>query len=158
MKEIYCDGSCFGNPGPGGWGVLVKDETITAEVYGHQTKTTNNQMELMAAITAVKFVSLGENAIIYTDSKYVIQGITEWLKNWKKNKWLTAKKEPVKNSELWKELDSLSQSKKINWTWVKAHNGNEGNERVDLLAKMGTNGKSNIHVLDDLVAKFFRAE
>jgi ribonuclease HI len=158
MKEIYCDGSCFGNPGPGGWGVLVKEGSITAEVHGHQPKTTNNQMELMAAITAAKFVSSGEEVTIYTDSKYVIQGITEWLKGWKKNSWVTAKKEPVKNSDLWKELDNLTQGKKINWTWVKAHNGNEGNERVDTLAKMGTNGKSNIHILDELIAKFIQIE
>ena len=154
MKEIYCDGSCFGNPGPGGWGVWVTDKSLTAEIYGHKAQTTNNQMELMAAITAVKFVSIGEQATIYTDSQYVIKGITEWLKGWKKNNWLTAKKEAVKNSDLWKELDAQTQGKKLNWVWVKAHNGNQGNEIVDSLAKMGTQGKSNMHILEEQLAKF----
>ena len=154
MKEIYCDGSCFGNPGPGGWGVLVIDGSLTAEINGHKSMTTNNQMELTEAIIAVKFVGNNESVTIYTDSNYVIKGITDWINGWKKNNWVTAKKEAVKNSDLWKELDELSKNKKINWTWVKAHNGNEGNEIVDELAKRGTQGKINEHNLDDLIIKF----
>jgi len=153
MKEIYCDGSCLGNPGPGGWGVWLKSKELTTEVYGHQAQTTNNQMELQAAIVAAQFVNASETVTIHTDSQHVIKGITEWISGWKKNNWKTSSKTPVKNQELWQALDAAVAGKKILWSWVRGHNGNEGNEIVDRLAKMGANGKSNAHMLPELIHK-----
>lgn len=147
MKIIYSDGSCIKNPGKGGWGVYLKHNNEEIKVYGYGGQTTNNQMELRAAIIAAQFVDLEEEAIIYSDSQYVIKGIEEWMVGWKKNGWKTKAKEPVKNKELWIELDQLQQQRKIKWTWVKAHNGDFGNETVDKLAKLGSAAQSNEYLL-----------
>lgn len=143
MKTIYCDGSCSGNPGPGGWGVYVKEDIGTFEMCGHGSHTTNNKMELTAAIEAIKTIINNESVIVYTDSQYVIKGITEWIAGWKKKGWKTTTG-PVKNIELWKELDSLVQGKNINWKWVKGHNGDPGNEKADSLAIRGTSGETSL--------------
>ena len=137
MKNItiYTDGGCRGNPGIGGWGVWLKYGDKEKKFYGNSKLTTNNQMELTAIIEALK--SLKHNSIaidLYTDSKYAINGINSWIDGWKKNNWKTAAKKPVKNQELWQELDSLNQKFKINWNWVKGHSGNIGNEIADSLA------------------------
>lgn len=134
---IYTDGACRGNPGPGGWGVLLKYKGKIKELYGGEQKTTNNRMELMAAIQGLDTLSRGCNVKLYTDSKYVLQGITEWLPNWKKRGWKTAAKKPVKNEDLWRQLDSAIQQHEINWQWVKGHSGDTGNERADTLANLG---------------------
>lgn len=149
MRHIYSDGSSLGNPGPGGWGVYVEDEDI--KLYGYGGIVTNNQMELKAAIVAAKLCKKEESCIIYTDSEYVIKGITEWMKGWKSRGWKTAKKEPVKNQELWIELDTFVQDKNITWQWVRGHNGNKGNEITDQLAKKGANGESNEHLLTEYI-------
>lgn len=142
---IYTDGACSGNPGPGGWGVWAEDKEkgLNHDFYGHSPETTNNQMELSAAIVAVSLVAGSEPAIIRTDSNYVIKGINEWIKGWKKNGWKTASKTPVKNESLWRELDGLTQGKKIEWVWVKGHSGDVGNEKADKLANLGLSGEDN---------------
>tara|TARA_B100000886_G_C20053732_1_gene338828 strand:- start:58 stop:489 length:432 start_codon:yes stop_codon:yes gene_type:complete len=134
---IYTDGACRGNPGPGGWGALIKYGEITKEIYGADVSTTNNKMELTAAIKALKEIKEPSEIIIYTDSKYVLQGIEEWIHNWKKRGWLGANKKPVKNEELWKELDELRDKHTIKWNWVKGHSGDPGNETADMLANRG---------------------
>ena len=135
MIKIYTDGSCLSNPGNGGWAaIIIKDDKIT-EISGNEKNTTNNRMELLAPISALSKIEDKENIEIYTDSKYVKQGITEWINNWKSNGWKTSKKEDVKNKDLWTKLDELNNSLDVQWNWVKAHAGNEFNEKVDLLAK-----------------------
>ena len=134
---IYTDGACRGNPGPGGWGALIKYGETTKEIYGADVSTTNNKMELTAAIKALKEIKEPSEIIIYTDSKYVLQGIEEWIHNWKKRGWLGANKKPVKNEELWKELDELREKHTIKWNWVKGHSGDPGNETADMLANRG---------------------
>jgi ribonuclease HI len=134
---IYTDGACRGNPGPGGWGVLLQYKGKIKELYGGEQDSTNNRMELMAAIQGLETLSRGCNVLLYTDSKYVLQGITEWMPNWKKRGWKTVAKKPVKNEDLWRELDSAIQKHKINWQWVKGHSGDAGNERADTLANLG---------------------
>jgi len=135
MIKIYTDGSCLSNPGNGGWAaIIIKDDKIT-EISGNEKNTTNNRMELLAPISALSKIEDKENIEIYTDSKYVKQGITEWINNWKSNGWKTSKKEDVKNKDLWTQLDELNSALDIQWNWVKAHVGNEFNEKVDLLAK-----------------------
>ena len=135
MIKIYTDGSCRSNPGNGGWAaIIIKDDKIT-EISGNEKNTTNNRMELLAPISALSKIEDKENIEIYTDSKYVKQGITEWINNWKSNGWKTSKKEDVKNKDLWTQLDELNSASDIQWNWVKAHVGNEFNEKVDLLAK-----------------------
>ena len=135
MIKIYADGSCLSNPGNGGWAaIIIKDDKIT-EISGNEKNTTNNRMELLAPISALSKIEDKENIEIYTDSKYVKQGITEWINNWKSNGWKTSKKEDVKNKDLWTKLDELNNSLDVQWNWVKAHAGNEFNEKVDLLAK-----------------------
>tara|TARA_B100000963_G_scaffold75616_1_gene63758 strand:- start:1192 stop:1623 length:432 start_codon:yes stop_codon:yes gene_type:complete len=134
---IYTDGACRGNPGPGGWGVLLKYGTISKELYGGDASTTNNKMELTAAIKALKEIKEPSEIILYTDSKYVLQGIEEWIHNWKKREWKGANKKPVKNIELWKELDELRDKHNIKWKWVKGHSGDPGNEIADMLANKG---------------------
>ena len=135
MIKIYTDGSCLSNPGNGGWAaIIIKDNKIT-EISGNEKNTTNNRMELLAPISALSKIEDKENIEIYTDSKYVKQGITEWINNWKSNGWKTSKKEDVKNKDLWTQLDELNSSLEVQWNWVKAHAGNEFNEKVDLLAK-----------------------
>ena len=135
MIKIYTDGSCLSNPGNGGWAaIIIKDDKIT-EISGNEKNTTNNRMELLAPISALSKIEDKENIEIYTDSKYVKQGITQWINNWKSNGWKTSKKEDVKNKDLWTQLDELNSSLEVQWNWVKAHAGNEFNEKVDLLAK-----------------------
>ncbi len=132
--EIYTDGACSGNPGKGGWGAVLLYREHKKEISGFQAEATNNQMELMAVIEALKIVKKSLQIIIHTDSKYVQDGITKWILNWKKNGWKTAKKAPVKNDTLWKELDSLALQHQITWKWVKGHSGNKYNNIADQLA------------------------
>jgi len=137
IVEIYTDGACRGNPGPGGWGVWLKRSSAEKELYGGEQDTTNNRMELMAAIQALEALNKPCAIKLYSDSKYVLQGITEWMVNWKKRGWKTAAKKPVKNEDLWRRLDSVMQKHEIDWTWVKGHSGNPGNEKADQLANQG---------------------
>tara|TARA_B100001027_G_scaffold44672_1_gene28966 strand:- start:181 stop:618 length:438 start_codon:yes stop_codon:yes gene_type:complete len=134
--EIFTDGACKGNPGPGGWGAILRYGTTEKEIYGASKNTTNNIMELTAVIESLKNLNKPCELIITTDSKYVKNGITEWIHNWKKNGWKTAAKKEVKNKELWIELDSLIQVHSISWDWVKGHSGHPENERADLLANV----------------------
>ena len=135
MIKIYTDGSCLGNPGNGGWAaIIIEDEKIT-RIKGSKKDTTNNQMELLAPIKALKKIPKGSNVQIFTDSKYVKSGITEWIHKWKKNDWKTANKQPVKNKELWNELDNLTKKFEIKWSWVKGHSTDTLNNEVDLIAR-----------------------
>ena len=134
--EIFTDGACKGNPGPGGWGAILRYGKTEKEIYGSSKNTTNNIMELTAVIESLKNLKKPCELIITTDSKYVKNGITEWIHNWKKNGWRTATKKEVKNKELWIELDSLIQIHSISWDWVKGHSGHPENERADLLANV----------------------
>ena len=134
--EIFTDGACKGNPGPGGWGAILRHGSTEKEIYGASKNTTNNIMELTAVIESLKNLNKPCELIITTDSKYVKNGITEWIHNWKKNGWRTAAKKEVKNKELWIELDSLIQIHSISWDWVKGHSGHPENERADLLANV----------------------
>lgn len=135
MLKIYTDGSCLGNPGPGGWAFVATDGKNTAERSGGEKDTTNNKMELTAVIRALSAARKHAEVEIHTDSQYVKNGMQAWIKNWKKNGWKTADKKPVKNQELWQELDELAQKIKIHWHWVRGHSGHEMNERVDELAR-----------------------
>ena len=134
---IYTDGACKGNPGPGGWGVLILLEYEQIELSGGSKETTNNQMELTAVIKALNFFEKKIKVDLYTDSKYVMDGITDYIKKWKINGWQTANKKPVKNMNLWKTLDELNNLHDINWNWVKGHSGNPENEKADALANLG---------------------
>lgn len=136
MKEIhiYSDGACKGNPGPGGWGAVIQYGKHEKEISGGDIDTTNNRMEMMAAINALKMLIEPCKVILFTDSKYVIDGITKWVEGWKRNGWVNASKKPVRNSDLWHELIAAAKDHQIEWTWVKGHNGNAGNERADKLA------------------------
>lgn len=134
---IYTDGACRGNPGPGGWGAILRYKGKSKELYGGELETTNNRMELMAAIQALETLTRSCTVQIHTDSKYVLQGITEWMFNWKKRGWKTAAKTPVKNEDLWRRLDAAIERHDIEWRWVKGHSGDEGNERADILANRG---------------------
>lgn len=133
--EIYTDGACSGNPGPGGWGVLIKAQESIRELWGFETHTTNNRMELTAAIEGLKAIKGDQPIRLYTDSTYLKDGMTLWIHGWKKNNWRTSTKAAVKNVDLWQQLDALSGGHKIEWIWVKAHNGHVENERADLLAR-----------------------
>ena len=135
MIKIYTDGSCLTNPGNGGWAAIIIKEGENKEISGSEKDTTNNRMELLAPINALKTMNPNEQIEIYTDSKYVKLGITEWINKWVVNNWKTSKKEDVKNKDLWNELYNLNKSLDIKWNWVKAHAGNKINEKVDLLAK-----------------------
>jgi len=137
IVEIYTDGACRGNPGPGGWGVWLKRGDTEKELFGGELETTNNRMELMAAIQALEALNYPCAVKLYSDSKYVLQGITEWMVNWKKRGWKTAAKKPVKNEDLWRRLDAVMQDHQIDWNWVKGHSGNMGNEKADQLANQG---------------------
>lgn len=132
--ELYTDGACRGNPGPGGWGVLLRYEEQERELYGYQAEATNNQMELMAAIRGLEALKQPCEVSLTTDSKYVLQGMTEWLAGWKRKGWRSASGQPVKNQDLWQRLDSAAQPHKIKWSWVRGHTGHPDNERVDGLA------------------------
>ena len=135
MIKIYTDGSCLENPGNGGWAAIINNDGKIKKISGNEKNTTNNRMELMAPINALKGIDSNKEIQIYTDSQYVKLGITEWIHKWTKNNWKTSKKEEVKNKKLWLELYELTKSFDINWVWVKAHSGNILNEEVDLLAK-----------------------
>ena len=135
--RIYTDGACRGNPGPGGWGAILIYESYRKEIYGGSLLTTNNIMELMAVIEALKIIKFSSNIIVTTDSKYVKDGITKWIYNWKQKNWKTTNKKPVKNKELWIELDNIVNKHTIQWEWVKGHSGHEENERADYLANEG---------------------
>lgn len=137
--EIYTDGACKGNPGPGGWGVLLRSGSTNKELYGGEPSTTNNRMELMAVIQALEALKRPCAVTLYLDSQYVLKGITEWLPGWKAKGWKTASKQPVKNAELWRHLDDLLQrgGHVVDWRWVRGHTGDPGNERADALANIG---------------------
>jgi len=135
--EIYTDGACKGNPGPGGWGALLRAGTQEKEMFGGEPVTTNNRMELMAVIAALEALKRPSDVIIHTDSQYVQKGISEWIHGWKARGWITAAKAPVKNADLWKRLDAATQPHTIDWRWVKGHAGHPGNERADALANKG---------------------
>ena len=135
--EIYTNGACKGNPGPGGWGALLLYGDNRKELCGGETNTTNNRMELLAAINALSSLSRHCDITLYTDSQYVRKGITEWIINWKKRNWRTAAKKPVKNADLWQLLDTEVAKHQVTWVWVKGHSGNPGNEKADELANCG---------------------
>ena len=132
--QLYTDGACKGNPGIGGWGVLIQTGNNSNELKGFRLDTTNNQMELMAVIKGLEAIEKNTSLEIITDSQYVMNGMKQWIINWKKNGWKTASKKPVKNKELWQRLDGLVKDYTIHWKWVKGHSGHPGNERADQLA------------------------
>lgn len=135
--EIYTDGACKGNPGPGGWGALLRYGAQEKELFGGEAHTTNNRMELMAVIEGLGILTRACDAIVYTDSQYVKNGIESWIHGWKRNGWKTADKKPVKNADLWQRLDTEVARHKVTWRWVKGHSGHEFNERADQLANRG---------------------
>ncbi len=135
--EIFTDGACSGNPGPGGWGAILRYGETERELSGGEDHTTNNRMELMAAISALEALKTPCKVILNTDSSYLKDGITKWIKNWKRNGWRTASKDPVKNAELWQRLEAALGRHEIHWKWVKGHAGHAENERADELARMG---------------------
>ena len=135
--EIFTDGACRGNPGQGGWGALLKYGSKEKTLHGGESYSTNNRMELMAVIMALEAVNDSFKVVIMTDSKYVLQGATEWLIGWEKRGWKTAAKKPVLNVDLWQRLDKTLESRDIQWKWVKGHSGHPGNERADALANLG---------------------
>ncbi|MCK7545888.1 ribonuclease HI [Marinobacter bryozoorum] len=134
---LYTDGACKGNPGPGGWGVLLRYGDKSKELCGGETGTTNNRMELMAAIEGLRALTRGCEVDLYTDSQYVRKGITEWMAGWKRNGWKTSARKPVKNEDLWRKLDEEVARHEVKWHWVKGHSGVPGNERADELANQG---------------------
>lgn len=137
LIEIWTDGACSGNPGPGGWGALLVTDGHRKELYGSACETTNNRMELMAAIEALNALKKPSQVKLYTDSTYVKDGLTKWINGWKRNGWKTAAKKPVKNKELWQALEQATSRHAISWVWVKGHAGDEGNEIADELARKG---------------------
>ena len=133
--KIYTDGACSGNPGPGGWGAVILDQNDKQKnISGSEKNTTNNRMELLAAIMSLKKIKTNSEVVIFTDSAYVKNGITEWMKNWKKNGWKNSSKKPVKNKDLWEKLDKLCEANSVSWKWVKGHSTNEFNNLADELA------------------------
>jgi ribonuclease HI len=135
--EIYTDGACRGNPGPGGWGALMVAGKHTKEIFGGEPGTTNNRMELTAVIEALNALKRPCDIVLHTDSQYVQKGITEWIQGWKARGWKTAAKQPVKNADLWQALDVAQAKHRVDWRWVRGHNGHDGNERADELANLG---------------------
>ena len=136
--KVYTDGACRGNPGPGGWGVYIRLNDEEKDLYGGNPETTNNQMEMQAALEALKYLKDKNEVIeLYTDSNYLRQGITEWIHKWKLNNWRTAAKKPVANRDLWIEISDLNEKMNVKWNWVKGHAGDPGNERADQLANLG---------------------
>jgi len=135
--EIFTDGACKGNPGTGGWGALLVAEGAEKEICGGEMNTTNNRMELKAVIESLNILKRPCDVVLHTDSQYVQKGISEWIHGWKARGWKTAAKEPVKNADLWKELDTAQAVHKVDWRWVRVHNGHPGNERADVLANRG---------------------
>ena len=139
--EIHTDGACLGNPGPGGWAALLRYGAHERELAGAEADTTNNRMELMAAISALESLTEGCSVELYTDSQYVQKGISEWLPSWKKRGWMTADRKPVKNADLWRELEAAVAGHDVTWHWVRGHDGHAGNERADQLANRGVPGR-----------------
>ena len=137
--SIFTDGACSGNPGPGGWGAIILSTTGEKEISGCDNHTTNNRMELMAAICALEYLTIPSNVTLTTDSTYVKDGITKWIHNWKKNGWKTSNKKPVKNDDLWKRLDTVVAQHSVSWHWIKGHAGHPENERADQLAVTAIN-------------------
>ncbi len=137
LIDIYTDGACSGNPGPGGWGALIVESGDETELCGGETATTNNRMEMMAAIQALESLPQGVTARLHTDSTYLKNGITTWIHNWKARGWKTADKKPVKNVDLWQRLETAIERHNVEWIWVKGHAGHDGNERADELARRG---------------------
>jgi ribonuclease HI len=135
--EIFTDGACSGNPGPGGWGAILRAGTVEKELWGGEPATTNNRMEMLAVIRALESLKRPVSARVYTDSQYVQKGISEWIHGWKKRGWKTASKEPVKNEDLWRQLDTEAAKHTIEWLWVRGHAGHVENERCDALARQG---------------------
>jgi len=137
MVEIFTDGACSGNPGPGGWGAILRYRGAEREINGGEAATTNNRMEMMAAIQALEALRRPSRVVLYTDSKYLSDGITKWIHGWKRRGWKTAGKKPVKNKDLWQRLETVSDGHEIDWRWVKGHAGHPENERADELARNG---------------------
>jgi ribonuclease HI len=135
--DIFTDGACRGNPGPGGWGAILRAGGRERELWGGERETTNNRMEMTAVISALEALKRPVGAVVHTDSQYVLKGITEWIFGWKRNGWKTADKKPVKNADLWQKLDALRAPHEIRWVWVKGHAGHPENERADALANRG---------------------
>jgi len=135
--EIYTDGACSGNPGPGGWGAILRFNGTEKELFGGERATTNNRMEMMAVIEALRLLKRPVAARVFTDSQYVQKGISEWIHGWKRRGWKTADKKPVKNEDLWRQLDALAAEHRVEWHWVKGHAGHPENERADELARRG---------------------
>jgi ribonuclease HI len=133
--EIFSDGACSGNPGPGGWGTILRFKTVEKELSGYEPETTNNRMELTAVVEGLRALKQSCRVTIYTDSRYLKDGITSWIKKWKRNGWMTSQKEPVKNKDLWVAMDEAAQRHEIDWQWVKGHAGHPENERCDQLAR-----------------------
>ena len=144
VVKIYTDGACKGNPGVGGWGALLEINGTEKELFGGERLTTNNRMEMLAVIRALEALKRRCTVQLHTDSKYVQQGISEWIHGWKKNGWRTSAKKPVKNDDLWKALDALAQQHDIQWLWVKGHAGHHGNERADELANRGVESVGSV--------------
>jgi ribonuclease HI len=137
IVDLYTDGACRGNPGPGGWGVLLRLDQHEKELWGGERDTTNNRMELTAAIRGLEALKRPVSVRVHTDSQYVLKGISEWIHAWKKNGWKTSDRKPVKNADLWRELDALRSQHALEWIWVKGHAGHPENERADALANRG---------------------
>ena len=137
MIELFTDGACRGNPGPGGWGALLRQGDRVRELHGGEAETTNNRMEMTAVIEGLSALKRSCQVHITTDSQYVMKGVTEWMPNWKKRRWRTAAGQPVKNVDLWQKLDTLLADHEVTWEWVKGHSGHPENERVDALANLG---------------------
>jgi len=144
VVRIYADGACKGNPGPGGWGAILQYGDHENELFGGEAQTTNNRMELTAVIRALESLRLASVVEVYTDSQYVQKGISEWLRDWKRRGWRTADKKPVKNQDLWEELDLLASRHRITWHWVRGHAGHPENERADALANRGVESLGSI--------------
>ncbi len=144
MINIFTDGACKGNPGPGGWGALIVEGDKKNEIYGGEASTTNNRMEIMAVIMALNAINAKNELTVFTDSTYVQKGINEWIGKWKVNGWITSNKKEVKNKDLWVQLDDLASKFKITWIWVKGHSGHPGNDRADYLANKGVGMKGSI--------------
>jgi|TARA_B100001059_G_scaffold30035_1_gene24347 ribonuclease HI len=142
---IYTDGACKGNPGEGGWGVYIELNSVSKKIYGYEENTTNNRMEITAAIEALNELDVKSDVLLYTDSKYLMEGINSWIKNWKLNNWKTSAKKDVKNVDLWKKIDELNSLHNVEWKWVKGHSGDFGNEMADNLANLAIvkKGKKN---------------
>ena len=140
VVEVYADGACKGNPGPGGWGVLMLTGGKERELHGGEPATTNNRMELTAVIRALESLPQGSRVRLYTDSQYVQKGMAEWIASWKRRGWRTADHKPVKNEDLWKHLDELARNHRVEWHWVRGHAGHPGNERANALANKGVDG------------------